>query len=83
MSAAVPDVRACPDCGGALEALGTHEGREHFRCRPCNMRFMYSVKARAMRGESSRSRPPLARVAFLDRDRGANADAQRGKAGAS
>ena len=79
------DPKACPDCGGALEALGTHKGREHFRCRPCNMRFMYSVKARAMRGESSRSRPPLARehFRFLDRDRGTNANDQRGKVGAS
>lgn len=51
------DPKLCPDCGAALEALGTHKGREQFRCRPCNMRFMLSVKARRIREEQLRTAP--------------------------
>lgn len=58
--------KPCPDCGAALEALGTHRGREQYRCRPCNMRFMFSVKGRRIREEQLRSAPrrraPVRRV---------------------
>lgn len=60
------DPKPCPDCNGPLEALGTHRGREHFRCRPCNLRLMLSIKGRRIREEQLRSAPrrraPVRRV---------------------
>lgn len=36
----------CSVCGGQLEALGEIDGREHFKCSACGVRYMLSIASK-------------------------------------